>query len=343
MNSIFTKLLYEIEEKRSLILVSVVSQEGSSPRGVGAQMLVGDHGRILGSVGGGAVELLCEKYAQTLLEEKKSGIQAFSLRKNAKTDIGMVCGGDIVVWFQYVDAALPFWREFSGKLLDMLHDRQAGWLALHEDGALPALFDGEGNLLFGEFEERAKAWRQGTYLRTEHGFLFPLPVQDRAVIFGGGHCSQALVPILNSVGFRVTVMDCRPEYSDPELFPKAERTVCGDFTKISDYLSVEESDYIVIMTNGHSHDLDVQLQILENPHVYVGVIGSKSKKAFINQKLREAGISEERIASVHSPIGTPIKAVTPEEIAISIAGEMVYERALLREKHGVETHGCPMH
>lgn len=343
MNSIFAKLLYEIEEKRSLILVSVVSQEGSSPRGVGAQMLVGERGRILGSVGGGAVELLCDRHAQALLAEKRSDIQAFSLRKNAKTDIGMVCGGDIIVWFQYVDAALPFWKEFSGILLEMLRERRAGWLALHENGELPALFDGEGTLLFGEFKERAEAWKRGTYIRTEHGFLFPLPVQDRAIIFGGGHCSQALVPILNSVGFRVTVMDCRPEYSDPELFPKAERTVCGDFTKISESLSVEESDYIVIMTNGHSHDLDVQLQILRSPHVYVGVIGSKSKKAIINQKLREAGISEERIASVHSPIGTPIKAVTPEEIAISIAGEMVYERALLREANGVEAHGCPMH
>ena len=99
----------------------------------------------------------------------------------------------------------------------------------------------------------------------------------------------------------------------------------------------------MIMSNGHSHDLDVQKQVLKNPPVYVGVIGSKSKKAWVNQMLKDAGFSDEVIEKVHSPIGTAIKAVTPEEIAISIAGEMIYERALLRESRGIKAHGCPMH
>ena len=99
---------------------------------------------------------------------------------------------------------------------------------------------------------------------------------------------------------------------------------------------------MVIMTNGHTYDLDVLLQILQDPPVYVGAIGSKNKVAFINRKLREAGLAEEVIQKVHSPIGTPIKAITPEEIAISIAGEMIFERALLRENQGPETHKCPM-
>ena len=97
------------------------------------------------------------------------------------------------------------------------------------------------------------------------------------------------------------------------------------------------------MTNGHNHDLDIQLQVLRLPLSYVGVIGSKSKIAYSQKKLREAGIPEEAIASVHSPIGTPIKAVTPEEIAVSITGEMIYERALIREAHGTQAHGCPVH
>lgn len=343
MNAIFAKILYELEKKHDLVLVSIVSQEGSSPRGLGAQMLVGGKGRILGTVGGGAVELHCEQYALKLLQEKQSGKKDFSLKKGDKDDIGMVCGGDIAVWFQFIDAALPFWSDLSGKLLRLLSGHQGGWLALNTDGTLPALLDADGAVVCGSLIGCVSSFVPGTYIKTEGSFLLPLPVQDRAIVFGAGHCTQALVPLLSKVGFRVTVMDNRQELAKPELFPDAESIVCGDFTKVSDYIPLSPSDYVVIMTNGHSHDLDVQKQILKNPPVYVGVIGSKSKKAFVNQKLRDAGFADEIIQKVHSPIGTEIKAVTPEEIAISIAGEMIYERALLRESCGIKAHGCPMH
>ena len=83
--------------------------------------------------------------------------------------------------------------------------------------------------------------------------------------------------------------------------------------------------------------------MLRGPFAYLGVIGSRSKTAAVNQQLRAAGIPEEAIARVHTPIGTAIKAVTPAEIAVSIAGEMIYERALRREARGEVRHGCPMH
>ena len=233
--------------------------------------------------------------------------------------------------------------DLSGKLLRLLSEHQGGWLALNTDGALPALLDTDGAVVYGSLTGCISSFVPGTYIKTEGSFLLPLPVQDRAIVFGAGHCTQALVPLLSKVGFRVTVMDNRQELAKPELFPDAENIVCGDFAKVSDYILLSASDYVVIMTNGHSHDLDVQKQILKNPPVYVGVIGSKSKKAFVNQKLRDAGFADEIIQKVHSPIGTEIKAVTPEEIAISIAGEMIYERAALRESCGIKAHGCPMH
>ena len=85
------------------------------------------------------------------------------------------------------------------------------------------------------------------------------------------------------------------------------------------------------------------VQVLRRETAYVGVIGSRKKTAFVNQRLREAGIPEEKIAFVHTPVGTPIKAVTPEEIAVSIAGEMICVRAARREAAGEVHHGCPMH
>ena len=162
----------------------------------------------------------------------------------------------------------------------------------------------------------------------------------RAVIFGAGHIARALVPLLRSVEFRPVVYDDRPALADPAAFPDAERVVCGDFRNIASTLPLSPEDYVVVMTSGHLHDLEIQEQILRQELAYVGVIGSRAKIAAVNVRLREAGISEEKLRTVHTPVGTPIKAVTPAEIVVSITGEMIYERACRREDP--THHACPM-
>ena len=154
---------------------------------------------------------------------------------------------------------------------------------------------------------------------------------------------MALAPVLNSIGFRTVVMDNRAEFVTEERFPNAEQLVCGDFTKIDEYIEVKDEDYIVVMTSGHAYDYEVEEQILRKKCAYVGVIGSRAKTAAVNEKLRAAGICEDAIQSVHTPIGLSIRAVTPEEIAISIAAELIMVRAEARERANIKTSiGCPM-
>ena len=325
MNTIFAKLLYEMEKKHDTVLVTIIADQGSTPRGAGSQMLVGSESRITGTIGGGAVERKSEELAMEFLKEKKSGIHEFRLHRNAKEDIGMVCGGDLTVYFQYISGTDETWKELAGQLLAWVNERKPGWLVLQLDGSAPLLC-----------ETREE-------LPEENCFCVPLPVGERVVIFGGGHCSYALAPILKSVGFRVTVFDCREEFANVDRFPDADQVICGDYLKIADSISLTAEDYVVVMTNGHSHDYEVQEQVLRGPLAYIGVIGSRAKTAAVNKKLREAGVAEDAISSVHTPIGTAIKAVTPEEIAVSIAGEMIYVRALRREDGKEEKHACPMH
>ena len=166
---------------------------------------------------------------------------------------------------------------------------------------------------------------------------------EGAILFGAGHCSVALCPLLTTVGFRVTVVDNRPELATRERFPTADAVLCCDLAHINDAVTIGDDDYVVIMTNGHRHDFVVEEQVLRGQYAYIGVIGSRTKTASVNALLRQAGISEEAIAAVHTPIGTAIKAVTPEEIAVSIAGEMICVRATRREDAGIKLHGCPMH
>ena len=161
----------------------------------------------------------------------------------------------------------------------------------------------------------------------EHVFVLPLEVGERAVIFGAGHCAQALAPLLASVGFRVTVYDDRPELAAAALFPQAERVICAPFDRIGEHLALAREDYIVAMSSTHDSDLCVLRQVLKAEHVYTGMLGGGPKRAFVSGKLLEGGVPQAWIDHVHTPVGLSIGAVTPAEIAVSIAAEMVMVRA----------------
>ncbi len=323
MNGIFTTLLYEMEKHHDTVLCTIIADSGSTPRGMGAQMLVGEKGLLCGTIGGGAVEGQSIELGKKLLQERRSTVHEYKLHHNDTEDIGMVCGGDVTVHLQFIAADDAVWNALAGDVLHRIALRQPGWLVLALDGGTPALRD-------DAVTDSARV-------------ALPLPIGERAILFGAGHCSLALCPLLTTVGFRVTVVDDRPELVTQERFPTADAVVCCDLDHLADTVPVGGEDYVVVMTNGHSHDFAVQEQVLRGQYAYIGVIGSRSKTASVNARLRAAGIREEAIATVHTPIGTAIKAVTPEEIAVSIAGEMICVRATRRENAGVQLHGCPMH
>ncbi|MCI9331458.1 MAG: XdhC family protein [Oscillibacter sp.] len=322
MNTVFENLLALLDQGEDAVLVTVVSAEGSTPRGTGSQLLAGGAGLLAGTIGGGPGEAQALALAAECLQEKTSRVCRLELRHGGELD--SVCGGEQTVLLQFISRDGEVWRAFAREVLIRLETHRGGWLALAA-ARPPALL-----------EEGTAAW-DGERL------VFPLPVGERVVIFGGGHCALALVPVLRSVGFRVAVFDDRPEFASPERFPEAETVVCGNYTNFAAGLELTAEDYAVVMTSGHRHDLEVEEQLLRRPLRYVGVMGSRTKTAYVNGKLREAGVPEEALRQVHTPIGTAIKAVTPEEIAISITGELIFERALRREAEESAEHGCPAH
>ena len=343
MDRIFAKLLSEMTRKRDTILVTISADVGSTPRGAGSQMLVSPQGRVIGTIGGGSVEDLAEHMSLVLIKEKRSMCHVFQLHERAKEDIGMVCGGDIKVLFQFIPADSLHWVDVARFVLARVSKREPGWLLLKTDGSLPELLDGRGKALLGDCVPGFDTRHGWIPFQSDCHFCMSLPIGERAFLFGAGHCAQALAPMLQTVGFRVTVFDDRAVFASRENFPTADHVFVGDYTKLSDYIQFTEDDYAVIMTNGHSYDLEVQDQLLRGDFAYMGVIGARKKTAVVNQRLRDRGVPEDAISKVHTPIGMSIKAVTPEEIAVSIAGEMIYVRALRREAAGTVSHGCPMH
>ena len=317
MQQLFEAMQKEWSAGRNAVLVSVVGKSGSVPRGSGAQMLVGSDGLLCGTIGGGPAEFDAVHRAQELLKAGQSGTHHYVLRQNPAEDLGAVCGGDVTVAFHFAPVENADWAALAQEVLDHLTRQEPAYLILSD---MPIL----------------------SPVPTERFSSFPLPIRQRAIIFGAGHCSAALCPLLDTLGFRVTVFDDRPDWNTAERFPTAEKRIVGDFERIGDYLTLTGEDYVVVMTSGHGHDYQVERQVLGQNVAYLGVMGSHGKTAVVNEKLRSDGFEEAAIAAVHAPIGTAIGAVTPEELAVSIAGEMIRERAARREQSGTSPHGCPV-
>lgn len=342
MNDIFSRISHLHDKGQDMVLVTIIEEAGSSPRGTGSQMLISPEGQICGTIGGGAVEKRSEEYALQLLKEKRSAVRKYELRSGVEQDIGMECGGDVTVFFQYIDHDDNGWMGLADELTSKIGRKEAGWLVLNMDGTLPALFNDDGSVAYAA-EDKMVECRFGDGATLADGtFSMPLPVGERVLLCGGGHVAKALAPVLHSVGFRICVMDEREEFVTAERFPMAERRIAGDFSRLDEYFNINSNDYVVVMTNGHVHDYEVEERVLRHETAYVGVIGSASKTASVNERLRAAGIEEEMISFVHTPIGLNIKSVTPEEIAVSIAAEMILVRGERRERFGKLSNACPM-
>jgi xanthine dehydrogenase accessory factor len=151
----------------------------------------------------------------------------------------------------------------------------------------------------------------------------PETVKDKAYIFGGGHISRELAPILTQLGFSCAIYDNMLEYANKKYFPENSETIHGEFDDITKHITISEKDYVIVLTRGHEHDFTVLKQVIPFNPRYIGVIGSKTKAATVSCKLIEAGFTYEEVNAIHSPIGLKINSVTPAEIAVSIAAQIV--------------------
>ena len=149
---------------------------------------------------------------------------------------------------------------------------------------------------------------------------FPKP---RLIIYGGGHIAKPLCELANRVGFLVTIIDDRPYFANTSRFPKAKEVICEDFKKSFESIEFTQNDFVVIVTRGHRHDSLVLRNIINHDVKYIGMIGSKRRVKGLKEELISEGFSKAPLENICSPIGIDIFAVTPDEIAISIVGELI--------------------
>jgi xanthine dehydrogenase accessory factor len=154
-------------------------------------------------------------------------------------------------------------------------------------------------------------------------FIEPVLPLPPLLVFGAGHVGRAVTRLGADLGFRVTVIDERPEYARLELLPGASEVKVAVGPEIADQLRVTAQTQIVIVTHGHTHDRAVLRWALGTSAGYIGMMASRRKVQVILEDLRKSGFSEEQLKRVHTPIGLDIGAVTPAEIAVSIAAELI--------------------
>src|SRR5580700_6907333 len=157
-------------------------------------------------------------------------------------------------------------------------------------------------------------------------FVEPVVPQPRAFIFGGGHVSKSISKVASLAGFSTIIVDDREAFANRERFPEAEETYAEEYEAVFPKLTVTSTSYLIIVTRGHRDDMRVLRWAVSTPAKYIAMIGSKRKTISVVKELEKEGIAREVFAKVSAPMGLEIGAITPEEIAISVAAEMIAMR-----------------
>lgn len=154
-------------------------------------------------------------------------------------------------------------------------------------------------------------------------FVEPLWPAPTLVVIGGGHVGKALASLAKWLGFRVAVSDDRPEFCNPQAIPDGQEFYPLAMAELPKQLRINQHTWLVLTTRGSQVDVAGLPALLKTPAAYIGVIGSRRRWAETVKGLQAAGVSPQELARIHSPVGLPIQAETPEEIALSIMAQII--------------------
>ncbi|MBI2935305.1 MAG: XdhC family protein [Chloroflexi bacterium] len=348
MEIVFRETVRVLKEGQRCVLATVVRTKGSTPQKSGAKLLVRQDGSGVGTLGGGCVEGDIWFAAKTLLKEGgPAEMRDYYLNEELAARDGLVCGGTMYFLIDPIYEPEPT-LSYSQAIVEAYQGRRSVALAsltrapqgfptragatlfVQEDGA------SEGTLGDQALDQRvarkARAlmpYGKCDYLQTQDGaevFIEAYTTPPQLVLMGGGHVSRAIAPLAKTLGFRIFVIDDRPEFANEARFPQAKETIVAPYDKGLDRVAVNSNTFIVIATRGHRYDDMATEAAARSPASYVGLLGSKRKSLLIFEELFRKEVPEERIRTIRSPVGLSIGARTPEEIAVSIMAEILAVR-----------------
>ena len=340
----FPKLLETLVSESGLALATVVRTDGSTPQVDGASAVFSKAGLVAGTVGGGVLEARVAASAAKALADGEPRLITVSLEADPSDVEGAICGGTARV---LVDPGVEAAKGVFAAALDGFKMRRPGVLASrlrpgHDDtvavergwlpAGAPALPDDPvfGGLAPEVVGAAVAVGRARLVIETKERMWFVEPVRPlpRLVVAGAGHVGRAVARLGNLLDFSVTVIDDRAEFANIVNVPEADEVIAADIGEAVKAVEDSPDNYFVIVTRGHQKDAEALRAAIGRPAAYIGMIGSRRKIEIMECEFLESGwATKDEWARVHAPIGLAIGSRTVEEIAISIAAELVKVRA----------------
>jgi len=365
VDQIWSEAVRTLERNQPFALATVINVRGSTPREVGAKMIVRDDGQF-GTIGGGCGEAEVFRKARLLLAEGAgAGLAEIDLTGDFdQQEIG-TCGGIMDVFIDlWAPRDLPIARQLADSAA---HNRPAALLTVIDPGARSEAPAGAKTVVEpADATTRATAAKSGAEVIGFEGvalnqladraadaaagllevggdgalkpvtriepnglprlFLDPITGAQRLIIVGAGHIAQPLCDVVAMLGLHTTVIDDRVSFANRERFPRADVIVAKPFTAAIESLRLDRHCYLISVTRGHAFDEEVVRAALKQPGCFIGMIGSKRRSRAMLARLAEDGIDPALLDEIHAPLGLDIGAETPEEIAIAIIAEIIRER-----------------
>ena len=347
MSELFDHLDRLKSAEGKVALATLVNTRGTTPRKEGAKMLVGEGGRVLGSVTiGGCVDAQVIEESASVIAAHAPRLLELNLGDEDAWEIGLTCGGTIEVFVEPVDLKEPGGETL--KLYDRLrkHGEAGGRSALltrldapgldaTSRGAKLLLLDTgerEGSLGSADLDDRAAADAQAPIRSGKSSTLTIGDTRIFAEIFappsimlvvGAGHVSMPLCSLARILGFKTIVVDGRPRFATRERFPDVDELKVGIPSEIVQAVPLVPSTALVLVAHDYKYDLPVLRHALGTPVGYIGLLGSSRRGKAILDLLREDGLPEDALGRIRVPIGLDLGAQTAPEIALAVLAEVL--------------------
>ena len=347
MREVIQGAVDDLNNGQPCVLATVVRTKGSTPQKAGAMLLVRQDGSGLGTLGGGCVEGDIWFAAKEILRQNGGPeFKDYYLNEDIAARDGLVCGGTMYFYLEplrepedFLSIGNEIVEAYDGgqpvSMATVVNTKEGGptlgaKLLLRVDGSVSGTLgspelDAQAVVIAERVADvgsnEAFSTSEGTEVFVE-GFTTP----PTLVMVGGGHVGKATADLAHSLGYRVYLVDDRPEFSNEERFPYADETIVAPYDKWADQLDLNVNTFVVVATRGHRYD-DMALEsALSTRARYIGLLGSRRKTIMIYQRLLQQGVPLDRIKEVYAPIGLNIGALEPEELAVSIMSEIIMVR-----------------
>jgi xanthine dehydrogenase accessory factor len=335
MRDILSELDRWQAQGKQLALATVVQTWGSSPRRLGAKMVVTADGQFAGSVSGGCVENAVIEAALDSIKTDRARLLHFGVADETAWDVGLACGGSLDIFVKPLDPAfLPALRAAWAEEISAVHvtvirgsEHILGReMLIHEEGTVAGTIGNHRNenvlQLARDALSEGRSRRAMLDAETEL-WLEIISPSPTLVVVGGVHIAVALVSMAKNLGFCTVVIDPRSVWGNEERFSEVDQLIQAWPQAAFAQIKITRSTAVVMLTHDAKLD-DPALKIaLDSPAFYIGALGSKTTHAKRRERLLSDGTSDAQLSRLHAPIGLDIGAETPEEIALAIMAEVV--------------------